>query len=179
MKNLGAYKMMRIRLFGMAALILPFVLTTGFFTAGTSAGIACNTFPKVGEHWFISRKHFMADIPVWKNFVENKLVCQVNHRTIACILTGLTSYHCINFLRMPGLPRASKAAALLLLTALWMQVSLGIKTIWESVPIHLASLHQIGAVCVMSSFLFALHTCRGVDARHLRNLYGKLRVEDP
>jgi len=137
MKNLGAYKMMRIRLFG------------------------------------------MADIPVWKNFVENKLVCQVNHRTIACILTGLTSYHCINFMRMPGLPRASKMAAMLLLTALWMQVSLGIKTIWESVPIHLASLHQIGAVCVMSSFLFALHTCRGVDARHLRNLYGKLRVEDP
>jgi hypothetical protein len=31
----------------------------------------------------------------------------------------------------------------------------------------------------MSSFLFAAHTCRGVDARHLRNLFGKLRVEDP
>ena len=34
-------------------------------------------------------------------------------------------------------------------------------------------------MCVMSSFLLALHTCRGVDARHLRNLFGKLRVEDP
>jgi heme A synthase len=75
MKSLGPLKSMRLRLFGLAALVLPLVLTTGFLTAGTSAGIACNTFPKVGEHWFISRKHFMPDIPIWKNFVENKLVC--------------------------------------------------------------------------------------------------------
>jgi hypothetical protein len=68
---------------------------------------------------------------------------------------------------------------MILLTALWLQVSIGVNTIWQSVPIHLASLHQIGAVSVLTAFLFALHTCRGADARHLRNLYGKLRVEDP
>lgn len=44
---------------------LPFVLLTGFFTAGTSAGVACNTYPWVGNDWFYSSKHFLSDIPIW------------------------------------------------------------------------------------------------------------------
>lgn len=48
-----------------AHLIFPFVLLTGFFTAGTNAGTSCNTFPWVGTHWFYSSKHFMSDIPLW------------------------------------------------------------------------------------------------------------------
>jgi len=43
----------------------------------------------------------------------------------------------------------------------------------------LASTHQTGAVTVLSAFLFAMHTCRKVDPRHLKNLLGKLRAEDP
>lgn len=54
--------------------LLPFVLLTGFFTAGTQAKHACNTFPKVGDHWFLTSNHFQSDIPLWKNFTENKLV---------------------------------------------------------------------------------------------------------
>ena len=27
--------------------------------------------------------------------------------------------------------------------------------------------------------IFAIHTCRRVDPRHIKNLLGKLRVEDP
>ncbi len=54
--------------------LLPFVLLTGFFTAGTQGRHAVNTFPLVGSDWFISKKHFNGDIPLWKNFTENKLV---------------------------------------------------------------------------------------------------------
>lgn len=32
---------------------------------------------------------------------------------------------------------------------------------------------------VLSSFLFAMHTCRKVDGRHLKNLLGKMKLEDP
>jgi heme A synthase len=74
MKTIGAMKSMRLRLGLITGLGVPLVLTTGFFTAGTNAGIACNTWPWVGDNWFISKKHFLPDIPVWKNFVENKLV---------------------------------------------------------------------------------------------------------
>ena len=32
---------------------------------------------------------------------------------------------------------------------------------------------------VLTAFLMTMHTCRKVDPRHLKNLMGKLRVENP
>ena len=32
---------------------------------------------------------------------------------------------------------------------------------------------------VLSAFLFSMHTCRRVDPRHMKNLLGKLKTEDP
>ena len=43
----------------------------------------------------------------------------------------------------------------------------------------MASAHQIGAMTVLSLFLITMHTCRRVDQRHIKNLMGKLRVDDP
>ena len=54
--------------------LLPIILLYGFFTSGTGARHAVNTFPKVGPHWFLTRNHFQTDIPFWQNFTENKLV---------------------------------------------------------------------------------------------------------
>ena len=53
--------------------LLPFILLTGFFTAGTQGRHAVNTFPKVGDKWFFTRNHFNNEIPFWKNFTENKV----------------------------------------------------------------------------------------------------------
>ena len=57
----------------------------------------------VGPHYFINSNHFVKDIPWWQNFTENKLVAQVNHRTLATILTMLVSWKTISFLMMSGL----------------------------------------------------------------------------
>ena len=43
----------------------------------------------------------------------------------------------------------------------------------------MCSAHQIGAMTVLSAFLFSMHTCRKIDQRHLKNLIGKLKLEDP
>ena len=66
-----------------------------------------------------------------------------------------------------------------LVIALWSQLGIGVKTIWDSVPIYMASTHQIGAMTVLTAFVLTMHTCRRVDQRHIKNLLGKLRVEDP
>ena len=58
-------------------------------------------------------------------------------------------------------------------------MGIGVNTIWQGVPIHLASSHQIGAMTVLSAFLFAMHTCRKPDVRHVKNIIGKLKKEDP
>ena len=67
----------------------------------------------------------------------------------------------------------------MLTVILGTQVGIGIKVIHNNVPLELGSLHQIGAVTVLTAFLFALHSCRKVDIRHIRNLFGKLKIENP
>ena len=52
-------------------------------------------------------------------------------------------------------------------------------SVWYPSPIWNANAHQAGAVTVMTALLFAIHTCRKVDPRHIKNLLGKLKVEDP
>lgn len=158
---------------------LPLILLTGFFVAGTSAGHACNTYPMVGDHYFITKNHLMEGIPLWQNFTENKLVAQVNHRSLATIMTLLISWKTISFLGMTGLTWQARAASGLLLAAVWMQLGIGVNTIWKGTPVEWASSHQVGAMTVLSAFLLTAHTCRKVDPRHLKNLIGKMKLEDP
>ena len=84
--------------------LLAFVYATGFLTAGNWAGHACNTFPKVGEDWFIKRKHLMKDVKWYQNLTENKLVIQVVHRTLACGVIGLFMYQGFMLSRLNLIP---------------------------------------------------------------------------
>jgi len=86
LKNLSDHNFMRVRL-RQGLLFLMLVYCTGFLVAGNAAGHSCNTFPKIGDEWFLKGKHLVSDIPLWKNFTENKLVVQVVHRTLACGIT--------------------------------------------------------------------------------------------
>ena len=42
----------------------------------------------------------------------------------------------------------------------------------------MASSHQCGAMTVLTAMVFAMHNARKVDPRHIKNLLGKLKVED-
>lgn len=158
---------------------LPIILLTGFFVAGISGGSSCNTYPMIGPHYFLNKNHFMEGIPIWQNFTENKLVAQVNHRTLATLMTLLVSWKTVSFLGMTGLTWQARVASALLLGSVWMQMGIGVSTIWKGAPVEWASSHQVGAMTVLTSFLFAMHTCRKVDPRHLKNLVGKMKLEDP
>lgn len=74
LKNISSYNFMRKRLRTITHGLLPLILVSGFFVAGISAGVSCNTYPKVGSDWFYSKKHFVSDIPFWQNMTENKLI---------------------------------------------------------------------------------------------------------
>ena len=64
LKNIQAHNVMRRKLLKIAV-VVPLVLLSGFFVAGISGGTSCNTYPMVGEHYFWSKKHLNADIPLW------------------------------------------------------------------------------------------------------------------
>jgi len=65
LKNIQAHNVMRRKLLKFTFGLVPTVLLTGFFVAGISGGQSCNTYPMVGDNYFISRKHLNADIPLW------------------------------------------------------------------------------------------------------------------
>lgn len=58
-QQMTAHNLHRQMLMRIMHAIFPFVLITGYFTAGTNAGSSCNTFPFVGEHWFYNSNHFI------------------------------------------------------------------------------------------------------------------------
>lgn len=145
-EKVGAINTYRSKLRRFGFTLFPLVLLTGFFTAGTCAGISCNTFPKVGEHWFYNSNHFFRSDDVnapawWRNFTENKLICQVNHRTLASIMTVWATAVGLGCLRIKPLHFGAKASICFLVAALWSQLFIGVNVIWNSVPVWLASTH--------------------------------------
>ena len=99
---------------------LPLILLSGFFVAGISGGSSCNTYPMVGEHFFYNKNHFVQGHSFWQNMFENKLIAQVNHRTLATLMTLVVSYKAINFIRMGSLTPAARVASAILLASVWM-----------------------------------------------------------
>jgi len=118
MKNMADHNAFRGIVKKFAHGLMPFVLLTGFFTAGTQGRHAVNTFPKIGDNWFISSKHFNWDIPMWKNFTENKLVVQVTHRTLAVLFLILAYKSHLDVKKLANLSPLARRSFYLLLAAI-------------------------------------------------------------
>jgi cytochrome c oxidase assembly protein subunit 15 len=135
-------------LFAVTAMIL-----TGGFVAGTRAGFAFNTFPKMHDRWI--PEGLWAMQPAWSNLFENVATVQFVHRCLALLLALLISGLWI-VSRRSGDDRIRRACSLLLV-ALVIQITLGITTLIYSVPVPLAAAHQGGALVVFGIALAIYH----------------------
>lgn len=67
----------------------------GSFMAGLDAGKITNTFPKMGDVWYPTKKHFNTELSNKNekfdlNFTENPFIVHFNHRVLATlVLTGM------------------------------------------------------------------------------------------
>lgn len=121
--------------------LMPIVLLTGFFTAGTQAKYAVNTFPKVGDHWWLTRNHLNGDIPLWKNLTENKIVVQVVHRTLAILFALLALKSFIDVQKLKNLTPMCRRSFYFFLAAICMQICIGISAVWYPGPISISNIH--------------------------------------
>ena len=129
----------------------------GGFVAGIHAGLDYNTFPLMDGHLVPAA---YADLhPFALNFVENIALVQFDHRLLATatLLTALAtaivgwSGRCSGQVRWALLAVGSTAG---------MQYSLGVATLLWVVPVGLATLHQAGAVLLLTAHLALLHARR-------------------
>jgi cytochrome c oxidase assembly protein subunit 15 len=138
----------RHRVFAAAILALVLVqIFLGALVAKTSAGLTFNTWPLIGG-WFIPPAHSLFVIaPAWRNFFENVLMIQFQHRMAAYALFVLALWHAVDAARLGRHPLARRAIVLFALVAL--QTLLGIVTLLLGAPLWLALAHQAGAAAVL------------------------------
>jgi heme a synthase len=152
----AAPKGLRRLAFALAALVFVMALSGGL-VAGIRAGLAYNTFPLMGGH-VVPPGMFVLD-PWYLNFFSNVATVQFDHRLIAWVLAFLVPWFWLR-VRHSGAPRRARIAADLLLGALALQISLGIATLLNAVPVPLAAAHQAGALLVFTAALLAAHALR-------------------
>jgi cytochrome c oxidase assembly protein subunit 15 len=152
------------RLAHTAGVLLALVIAQiylGALVAGLRAGLIYNTWPLVDGSIVPSAANLFFDHPLWRNFFENALTVQFDHRMTAYALVALALFHAIDARR---LGRGSLAAgAGFLVIAVLAQVTLGVVTLLQSAPIGLAMAHQAMALVVLTAA--TLHACRALAPR--------------
>lgn len=131
--------------FGLLVLVLMQVALGGF-VAGLDAGMGYNTWPLMDDQWI--PKGLLVMEPMWRNFFENAMTVQFDHRIVAY---AVTIYAALYAWRVRS--RAAKAV----LHAVALQVVLGISTLLMQVPLWLGLAHQAGAMIVLATAVWALH----------------------
>lgn len=130
---------------------------SGGFVAGTRAGYAFNTFPLMNGHLIPPGLFEMS--PLWRNFFENIITVQFDHRLLATLLFILIPLFWLNTRRLELDPLAHTGIHLLL-AAFLLQIALGISTLLLVVPVALAATHQAGAIVLFTAALFVSHQLR-------------------
>jgi heme a synthase len=130
---------------GLVALVLLQVALGGF-VAGLDAGMGYNTWPLMDGQW-IPKGLWVMD-PAWRNFFENAMTVQFDHRLIAYTVAVCAALYAWRV-------RARAAKAMLL--AVLLQIGLGIWTLLAQVPLWLGLAHQAGAMIVFATAVWNLH----------------------
>ncbi len=130
---------------GLVALVLLQVALGGF-VAGLDAGMGYNTWPLMDGQWI--PKGLMIMDPAWRNFFENAMTVQFDHRLIAYTVAVYAAVHAW---------RVKSRAAKAVFYAVLLQVGLGIWTLLAHVPLWLGLVHQAGAMIVLATAVWNLH----------------------
>jgi cytochrome c oxidase assembly protein subunit 15 len=121
----------------------------GALVAGLDAGMSFNTWPEIDGALIPSAERLWFEQPLWRNFFENHLTVQFNHRMIAYLLLAVAVWHLYDTNRTTT-DRNVRAMAGLFVSLLLIQAFIGIMTLLYVVPIPLALLHQAMAILLLT-----------------------------
>jgi heme a synthase len=139
----------------------------GALVAGLRAGYAYNTWPLIDGALIPNSAHLFFQTPPWRNFFENILTVQFDHRMVAYLVFIGAALHALDVVRHEK--GRGRIGALALFAASALQVALGIATLLLIVPLPLALLHQAGAMLLLT--VATLHAAN-VTARSDRAIAG-------
>jgi cytochrome c oxidase assembly protein subunit 15 len=133
----------------------------GALVAGLRAGLIYNTWPLIDGSLIPSAANLFFDHPLWRNFFENALTAQFDHRMVAYGLCALALVHAVDA-RLQGRGEPLAMGAGFVAVALLAQAGIGIMTLTRGVPVELALLHQAMALVVLTGA--TLHAARTLSS---------------
>jgi len=133
------------------AVLVALTIVAGGFVAGLHAGLTYNTFPLMDGH--LVPVGWDRLYPVLRNLTENVATVQFDHRVLATITLVMVTLMAAVAPRA-GLPRSISIALGLVVAA---QYVLGVTTLLLVVPVPVATMHQAGAVILLTTVLIAWH----------------------
>ena len=140
----------RIRTGAVAIVVLTIVqIYLGALVAGLRAGLIYNTWPLIDGSIVPDAARLFFEAPLWRNFFENTLTVQFDHRLAAYALWLVAVLHAVDVART-GRGGAALAGALVLAFVVTLQAALGIVTLLHQAPLALALLHQAMAIAVLT-----------------------------
>jgi cytochrome c oxidase assembly protein subunit 15 len=132
----------------------------GALVATTDAITVYHTFPTMDGHWV--PPGMLAQQPPWQNFITNKATVQFIHRMLGTVTTLTVIIATARGLRTT-LPPALRDNFLLLAGLVALQYLLGMTTIVLGSN-DLGYIHELNAVLLFATAIFARHKLRGVPA---------------
>jgi heme a synthase len=135
--------------FGLLVLVLAQIYL-GALVAGLRAGYAYNTWPLIDGAWVPDAARLFFETPLWRNFFENILTVQFDHRMLAYAIFVGALAHLIDVARA-GNRGPARSGAFVLFAAVVLQVALGIAVLVSVVPLPLALAHQAMAMLVLTA----------------------------
>src|SRR5262249_51267577 len=120
----------------------------GALVAGLNAGRIYNTWPLIDGGLVPDASRLWFETPLWRNFFENTLTVQFDHRLAAYLLWGFAVFHAIDAGRAGSGPVARAAIAFAI--AITLQAALGIWTLLDAAPLALALSHQAMAMVALT-----------------------------
>jgi heme a synthase len=145
---------------GCATGLLIFILLQiylGALVAGLRAGHAYNTWPLIDGSLVPQGSRLFFDMPLWRNFFENPLTAQFDHRMLGYVICLLALLHLLNVVRLTR-QRPVRTDAVLLAASVIVQAALGVFTLLSVAALPLALLHQ--AMAMVTLTFAVIHAAR-------------------
>jgi cytochrome c oxidase assembly protein subunit 15 len=145
----GAPARLRLSAIGLLILVLAQIYL-GALVAGLRAGYIYNTWPLIDGGWLPHAARLFSASPLWRNFFENTLTVQFDHRMLAYTIWICALLHAMDAAWTVWMGRAL-TGAITLAAAVTLQAALGIWTLLEVAPLSLSLAHQAMAMLVLTA----------------------------
>lgn len=148
------------------SLFLALTLFSGYIIGVNGGGLASRTFPKLQQGYF---PRFDKEYSIGLNFYYNQALTHFNHRTLALFFCSAALLIGCRGLALP-IPNFAKLGAALIVGTTLLQLHLGFRNVFKSVPWDNGAMHAGTALLMVAAFLVTMHGLRRPSSPHLQQL---------